>query len=345
MESMSDYIDKKYINLLSPQLENFKDKGNGVYNCRCVYCGDSQTNKSKARGYIFPKEGSFIYKCHNCGKGASLNNLIKEVNPQLHKEYSLERFSDGKKPRSVITGKTRTVKKFQKRPVYLKTSLGKLKKISQLPVDHPARKYVQKRKIPTDQHYKLFYAPKFYEFARTFAPDKFKDIEKDEPRLVIPFINKNGELMGFQGRAFGKSSLRYITIKVNQDAPKIFGLDTIDRSKPVYVVEGPIDSMFLDNCVAMGGADLTEASLKYVGTKDLVFVMDNEPRNKEILSRIEKIIDMGYNVSLFPENIEQKDINDMVLAGLDPIEVQVLISKNTVGGLAAKAKLSEWRKI
>ena len=166
------------------------------------------------------------------------------------------------------------------------------------------------------------------------------EIEKDEPRLIIPFVNKNGELMGFQGRAFGKTSLRYITIKVDENAPKIFGLDSLQRNKPVYVVEGPIDSMFLDNCIAMGGADLTQASLDYVGTKDLVFVFDNEPRNKEILSRIEKIIDMGYNISLFPESISQKDINDMVLGGIDPIELQVIISKNTVSGLSAKAKLS-----
>jgi DNA primase len=309
---------------------------------RCVYCGDSQSNKSKARGYLFPKEGKVIYKCHNCGKGASLNNFIKEINPQLHKEYSLERFSDGKSKRSLSTGKTKSIKRFSNRPRYLKTPLGKLKKISQLALDHPARKYVEKRLIPTDKHFKLFYAPKFYAFAEQFGY-KF-DIKGDEPRLIIPFINGNGELMGFQGRAFGKTSLRYITIKVDEDAPKIFGIDSIDRSKPVYVVEGPIDSMFLDNCVAMGGADLTEASLKYVGTKDLVFVFDNEPRNKEILSRIEKIIDMGYNISLFPESIEQKDINDMVLSGIDPVELQVLISRNTVSGLAAKAKLSEWRK-
>ena len=340
---MSDYIDKKYIHLLSPQLEQFKDKGNDVYNCRCPYCGDSQTNKSKARGYLFPKEGSMIYKCHNCGRGASLNNFIKEVNPQLHKEYSFERFSDGKARRPVSTGRTTTIKKFQKRPSYLKTPLGKLKKISQLGIDHPARKYVLKRQIPSDQHFKLFYAPKFYAFAEQFGY-KF-ETEKDEPRLIIPFVNKNGELMGFQGRAFGKSSLRYITIKVDENAPKIFGLDTINRSKPVYIVEGPIDSMFLENCVAMGGADLTEASLNYIGSKDLVFVMDNEPRNKEIIKRIEKIIDMGYNISLFPESISHKDINDMVLGGLDPIEIQVIISKNTVSGLAAKAKLSEWRKV
>jgi len=341
---MSDYIDTKFINLLSISLENFKNKGNGVYNFRCIYCGDSQSNKSKARGYLFPKGSDTIYKCHNCGKGSSLNNFIKHVNPELHKEYTLEKFSGHQNRHPVSVGKTKTKNKFANRPKYLKTPIGKLKKISQLPVDHPAKIYVENRKIPADKQYKLFYAPKFYEFAKLFSPEKFNDIVKDEPRLIIPFIDSNNELLGFQGRSFGKTFLRYITIKVENDAPKIFGLDSIDRRKPIHVVEGPIDSLFIDNALAMGGADLTGNTLRYIGAKNLVFVFDNEPRNKEILNRIEKVIDMGYSISLFPESIREKDINDMVLSGIDPFEVQSIISNNIFTGLAAKAKLSEWRK-
>jgi hypothetical protein len=340
---MSDYIDAKYINLLSPQLDQFKNKGNGLYNFRCPYCGDSQTNLTKARGYLFNKEGKAIYKCHNCGQGASLNNLIKHVNPSLAKEYALERFGK-KERRKPTTASSKPSLRFQKRPEYLKTPLGKLKKVSQLDNDHPVKQYVAKRKIPQRFHYKLFYAPKFYEFAKQFASDKFEDSGRDEPRLIIPFINRHNQLVAFQGRAFGKSSLRYITVKIDENAPKIFGLESIDRSNPVYVVEGPIDSMFLDNAVAMGGADLTVDALSALGTKDLVFVFDNEPRNKEILKRIEKIIELGYNISLFPDYVKEKDINDMVLAGRDPEEIQAIISSNTFGSLSAKLKLSEWRK-
>jgi transcription elongation factor Elf1 len=339
-----DYIDSKYINILSPQLEQFKDKGNGVYNFRCPYCGDSQTNKTKARGYIFQKEGKPIYKCHNCGQGSSLQNLVKHVNPQLYKEYTLERFAGGEKPKE-NTGSTKTSLRFKKRPQYLKTPLGKLKKVSQLDVAHPVKKYVESRKIPKRFHYKLFYAPKFNAFAHQFAPDKFDVLDKDEPRLILPFLNRNNELMGFQGRAFGKTSLRYITVKIDEDAPKIFGLDAIDRSKTVYIVEGPIDSMFLDNAVAMAGADVSSDSLRLLGANDVVFVFDNEPRSKEIVKRIEKMIDMGYNISLFPDYVEEKDINDMILAGRDVEEIQAIISNNTFAGLSAKAKLSEWKKV
>jgi len=339
-----DYIDSKYINLISASLENFKNKGNGVYNFRCPYCGDSQTNKSKARGYIFQKEGTPIYKCHNCGQGASIPNFIKHVNPQLYKEYSLEKFAGSERTTPQV-GTTKTSLKFKKRPEYLKTPLSKLKKVSQLDPEHPVKQYVESRKIPKRFHYKLFYAPKFNAFAHEFAPEKFDIIEKDEPRLIIPFIDRNKQLVGFQGRAFGKTSLRYITVKIDEDAPKIFGLDTVDRSKTVYIVEGPIDSMFLDNAVAMGGADLSGDSLRILGANDIVFVFDNEPRNKDILKRIDKIVDMGYNISLFPDYVKEKDINDMILAGRDADEIQAIISNNTFKGLSAKAKLSEWRKV
>jgi len=338
-----DYIDAKYINLASASLEHFKQKGGGVYNFRCPYCGDSQTNKTKARGYIFQREGKPIYKCHNCGQGASLNNLLKHINPQLHKEYALERFSESERPTPAPV-KTKTEFKLKRRPEYLKTPLGKLKKVSQLDPSHPVKKYVVSRKIPANFHYKLFYAPKFQSFAHQFAPDKFNVVEKDEPRLIIPFIDKNNQLIGFQGRAFGKTSLRYITVKLDESAPKIFGLDNVNVANTVYIVEGPIDSMFLDNAVAMGGADLSAETLRMIGTDKIVFVFDNEPRNKDILKRIEKVIDLGYNISLFPDYVKEKDINDMVLAGRDPFEIQSIISNNTFSGLSAKAKLSEWRK-
>jgi predicted RNA-binding Zn-ribbon protein involved in translation (DUF1610 family) len=342
-----DYIDMKYLNLLSAQLEKFKDKGNGTYNFRCPYCGDSTSNKNKARGYIFQKEGKPFFKCHNCGKGALLRSLLRHINPQLHSEYSLERFSDGDRgiKKKKIPSSTKTSFRFKKRPNYLKTPLGKLKKVSQLAVNHPVKKYVEGRKIPKRFHYKLFYTPKFNAFAHQFSPENFDIVDKDEPRLILPFINREEELIGFQGRALGKSSLRYITVKVDENAPKIFGLDTVDITKPVYVVEGPIDSLFLNNSIAMGGADVSETSLKELGAEEVVFVFDNEPRNKEILNRIGKIIELGYSISLFPDYVGEKDINDMILAGRDIDEVRSVISNNTFSGLSAKAKLSEWRKV
>jgi len=341
---MSNYIDAKYLNLLGARLEQFKRKSDNLYNFRCPFCGDSQTNKLKARGYVFLKEGTYIFKCHNCGQGSSLKNLIKFIDPQMHKEYALERFGDKKREvRPKVKKKTEF--RFQKRPQYMKTPLGKLKKVSQLQFDHPVKAYIVSRKIPPKYHSKLFYAPKFYAFVNRMIPDKFPEITKDEPRLIIPMIDPDGKLLGFQGRAFGKSTPKYLTIMLDSEAPKIYGLDEIDESNPVTIVEGPIDAMFLDNAVAMAGADLT--GLEYIKKRynDYHFFYDNEPRSKEIVNRIEKLIASGEEVVIFPSGIKEKDVNDMVLAGIDADEIQAIISNNTFKGLMAKAKLSDWRRV
>lgn len=335
------YIDLKYLNILSSQLGLFKRKNDNLWNFRCPYCGDSQRDKTKARGYVFQKEGKYIYKCHNCGQGSTLSNLIKHVNPHLHKEYVMESFGDR------VNEKRR-----EEKPKYKKVDVRKLRKpkwtnyfkginkISQLKIDHPARVYVEKRRIPKSTHYKLFYTPKFYRWVNTIVADKFPNIQKDEPRLVIPFIDENQELIGFQGRAFGNSQPKYITIMLNEDAPKIFGLDTVNWSKPVTIVEGPIDSLFLDNAIAMAGADSARFD-----SKDVVYCWDNEPRSFEIIKRMERAINDGKSIVIFPNGIKEKDINDMVLGGRDPMEIQSIISNNTFNGLRAKAKLSEWRKV
>jgi hypothetical protein len=207
---------------------------------------------------------------------------------------------------------------------------------------HPAKKYIVRRKIPNKYHSKLFYAPKFQQWVNSYIPGKFKEGVKDEPRLIIPFIDQRGNFFGCQGRSFDpKSTLRYITIIVDENQPKVFGLDDIDISKKLYVTEGPIDSMFLPNSIAMAGADLQELPLDKSNT---VFVYDNEPRNDEIIKRLEKTIDRGYNVCIWPGTLQQKDINDMILAGLREPDIKLIIDNNSYRGLEAKMALSVWKR-
>lgn len=337
---MSNYIDAKYLNLVSVQLRNFKRKNDNLWNFSCPFCGDSQHDKTKARGYVFQKENSLIFKCHNCGRGASLANLIKQVNPELHKEYVTERFLEGGERKVEPQPYKKIDIRRMRKPNYVKdTPLSKIKKISQLKWDHPAKVYINKRKIPPKMHGELFYAPKFYKWVNECIPDKFPNIIKDEPRLIIPFIDERNNLIGFQGRAFGKSKAKYITIMLDEEAPKIYGLNRVNWRKPVTVVEGPIDSMFLYNAVAMAGADVARLDA------EMIYCYDNEPRSKEIIARMEKTIDAGFSIVIYPNGIKEKDINDMILAGKDPEEIQAIISSNTFKGLSAKAKLSEWRKV
>jgi len=146
-------------------------------------------------------------------------------------------------------------------------------------------------------------------------------------------------LVGFQGRSLGPSKVKYITVMINDDAPKIYGLDNIRRDAPVFVTEGPIDSTFLRNSIAMCGAD---GDVGKWGISTPVWVYDNEPRNKEITTRISNTIDRGDSVVIFPNNVKEKDINDMVLAGHD---VQSIVESNIYKGLEATLQFTTWKKI
>jgi hypothetical protein len=346
---MSMWIDSKYIGLLSNRLERFSRKDNNLYNFRCPVCGDSQKNKLKSRGYVFENKGSLVFKCHNCGAGLSLGKLIERVDPNLYKEYSLESFSE----RRGSTGNNVPVYKPPQPPDITKivhpkfmkgdSPLKQLKKISQLDHTHPAKQYCVKRKIPAVFHGQLFYAPKFQSWVNTYIPNKFKEGYKDEPRLIIPLLDYDGSFIGCTGRSFApKSSLRYVTIIHKEGRPKVFGLSGIDFSKKVYVTEGPIDSMFLPNALAMAGADL--AGINEIDPTNTVIIYDNERRNDEIIKRLEKMVDLGYNVCIWPVTIEQKDINEMVLAGRQLADIKLIVDRNTYSGLEAKLALTIWKK-
>ena len=334
------YTEIKYLNLLSVRLEKFKKKKDYLWNFRCPICGDSQRNKNKCRGFVFQVKGSLLYKCHNCQYSVPLPKLIEDLDPALYKQYKLEKFKDGKKKRPDM----RKVKKslaFSERMndfqfQVLKTDpLSTLTSITELNTEHPAKEYLLNRRLPIEA---LYFTEKFQEWTNSVKPGTFEDVSQDEPRIIIPFKDKEGNTFGYQGRSIHNSGLRYITILLQEGQPKIFGLNTLDYDKTIYITEGPFDSLFVENCIAMAGADLSGVS--NLGN-DVVFIFDNEPRNKQITSRVDKLINSGHSVVIWPSYITQKDINDMFLAG---IPVQNVIESNTYKGLKATLKFNEWRK-
>ena len=339
---MSLWIDHKYMGLLSFRLERFARKDKNLYNFRCPICGDSHKNKFKARGYAMAKQDKIFFYCHNCGANRSMYDFVKEIDPELHKQYVLETYEEkniGKKQK--INYKP-DISKFS-RPKYMMSVLKDLKKISQLPVDHKAKKYIQSRKIPNPYHAKLFYTPKFCTWINSIIKDKFdeKVLALDEGRIVIPFIDEDGKVYGLQGRALSNTSLRYITIMFDESKPKVFGLDTVDFSKNVYIVEGPFDSMFISNCLAMAGSDM-DSSLFPNARR--VYIYDNEPRSKEIVAKIDKRISNGDKVFIWPEKVKYKDINDCILGGMSPLQIKEMIKENTHESLSAKCIFTNWRK-
>lgn len=336
---MSLYIDTKFVSLVGTKLERFSRKSEYLWNFRCPMCGDSYKNKFKARGYIYRQKSNLFFACHNCGASTSLGNFLKAVDNSLYREYQMERF----KCESAGNVAKPDFSAVQVKPIFNNRTKINLPKISELHDDHFAKQYVKKRAIPQDYWSTLYYASDFAGFVREVLPDYEREIKSDE-RIVIPFYDEKKELLGFQGRALGSSKIKYITIKTNDDNRKIFGLDRLDKSKTVYVVEGPIDSMFLQNSVAMMDAALYNV-VPLLGDLDYVFVFDNEPRNPEVCRHIEKTINMNKKVCIWPSRIDQKDINDMVLSGKLTSEIQSIIDTNTFEELKARLEFLQWKKI
>ena len=321
-----DYVDSKFIGLVSSRLEKFKRVKSNLYNFRCPICGDSKKNKSKTRGYLYAVKANTNFKCHNCGASMSFNNFLKQVDPAVHKQYVLEKFKEGHTGRNFVTEEP----DFKFEAPKFKKKL-KLPKASEDP--RPAG-YLTARKLNPDNFY---YAKHFKKFVNSLK-QTFDDEKHDEERIIIPlYYEKN--LIGLQGRSIKPNPVKYITVMLDDDAPKIYGLDNIRRDAPVYITEGPFDSTFIRNAIAMCGAD---ANVDRWGISNRVWIYDNEPRNREIVNRISKTIDSGDSVVIWPEGIDDKDINDMVMSGLD---VQSVIESNTYSGLQAKLKFTTWKKI
>jgi len=335
---MVDFIDIQYAQMLSGRLDQFKIRHTNPYkiNFRCPLCGDSQKSRSKARGWLLERDNKFSFYCHNCNASQGFSYFLKGQDMQLYNDYVADKFT-GKANNTIKDTKPDDNQFKTKSPVFNKTNpLLKIKKVSQLKHDHAIKRYIEQRKIPSCHHYRLYYAQKFKTWINEVIPDKFPNSRKDEPRLIIPFLDENGKCFGVSARGFDPEGIRYITIMF-EERPKIFGLDKVDLSQPYYIVEGALDSMFLENAISMNGAEGNSNS----ANENAVYVFDAEPRNKEICNRMEKVIKNGHKVCVWPSDVPGKDINEMYLAGVNP---EKIIEENTYSGLTAELKLASWRK-
>jgi len=338
---MSSYIDLKYINSLSSRLKQFKKKNERLYNFRCPHCGDSKKSKLKTRGYLYRVRNDMFFKCHNCGMGQNLANFIKFLDVKLYEQYILERYKSSTpatpepkfdfKPPHFSEGYTQLLADW----------IEQLNTIEELPDNHPAKKYVIKRKIPEKYFDILYYTNEFMVTVNKCYENTYKDLTKDHPRLIIPFYDTIGNIFAFQGRAFFNEQPKYLTIKLDETKQKIYGLERVNFQKHIYITEGPLDSLFIDNCLAAAGADLY---LRNVLPKDITYIFDNEPRNVEIVKRMYKVLDKNCNLFIWPNSIQSKDVNDLILSGKTILEVQNIISNNTHTGLSALNELNNWKR-
>ena len=319
-------IDSKFIGLISSRLQKFKRVKSDLYNFRCPICGDSQKNKSKTRGYLYSVKADMNFRCHNCGASMTLSNFLKEIDPVIHKQYVFERFKTNSTGRGTVVEEPTF--KFEEPKFKTKLSIPSCFEVRR------GREYLESRRLDPQRFY---WAEDFAKFVNSIKPTFRQDVQK-ESRIIIPRYYKTN-LIGIQGRAVDPSPVKYITIMLDDDAPKIYGLDQIRGGAPVFVTEGPFDSTFICNSIAMCGSD---GDVGKWGISDPTWVYDNEPRNREIVRRISDTIDRGERIVIWPSNIHEKDINDMVLAGHD---VQSIVELNSYSGLEANLKFTTWKRI
>lgn len=334
------YIDQLYIPQLSGKLRNFK-RIRDDYNFSCPECGDSKKSTTKARAWLYLRDGKYGFKCYNCNSPISFYGLFKKLDEQLFKQYLFD-----KKVSSnvVIPNYEKPVEK--EKIIASSTMLDDIYCIEEFEESHQAVKYVIKRKIPKDKWSRIYFAPKFMEWVNSIRPDTYKEhsLKYEHPRLIFPFFDENGIPFGFSGRAFGDEAPKYLTIKLDETKDKIFGLDTVDFNKKFYVTEGQIDSLFIENSIAAAGSAFNSKTI--MSNKDnAIICYDNENRSKEIMNSLEKTIKAGFNVFIWPDNIRTKDFNDLVLSGYNKYDIPKLINDNTYHGMRANMRYLQWRKI
>ena len=321
---------------------------------RCPICGDSQKSNYKTRGYVYinpQKRTHFNYKCHNCGYNNTLLYFLKEHVPSLYSPLKKEIMVEYLSHKSLYA-----VEKKEQQPKEIKNVISNvmlesldLMTVDKLPDNHPAKIYCLNRLIPNEKLKRIIYTKNFKDFIEKIYPDKYQRMPADE-RIIFELRDLENNLVGVQGRVIeGKNKKnRFLTLKFDDSANKIYGLDNINKKLPVIVTEGIIDSLFMDNALALTGGDVISNLDEILGIpKSNIFIaLDNEPRSEDTVHRMDMAIKNGYMVHFWTFDTAYKDINDMVLHGKISAEyIQNEILTKSLTGFKARVKFNSWKKV
>lgn len=337
---MATWLEEKYINLVGVSLRHFHRQSRTTFTFRCPFCGDSQKNANKTRGYFFLHQRKYFFKCHNCNESMSLRGFLRRQNPELYAEYQLDRLRQDR-PDLDIQLPSRAAGKQD--PPKTRDVLT-IPSIASLPEDHLAKQYCRNRKLPEASLDHLYFTDNWTKWIEELEWP-YKLPEDNAPRLIIPWFSRQGKLLGAQARRLdvtGKEA-RYITLKSNHtdETLKVYGLDRIDFHKPIYLVEGPLDSWFLPNCIAAMGSDLVRVYDNVLYSYNAVLIWDNEPRNKDVCRTLLGAIMQKLSVVIWPDKLAEKDLNDMAKVGMNVLE---LVQNHTFQGLRAELEFARWKR-
>lgn len=334
---MTLYVDQSFIGQMSYRLPLFRWCSPTLANFRCVICGDSARNEFKRRAYFYKNVSGdgFNFQCHNCGASHSLYTFIDIVFPELLKQYKFESFaSSGNKKHTVIEEAI----PFKK----LEVVFDDVTPVDLLPESHKVVRYLlNERKLPEELLERFLHVEKYVEWLKetTQNPDLHY---KEHSRILIPYTTKNDHIYRYVARSYDCDvAAKYLYTDLDLGS-SIFNIYHVDPKQQVYVVEGQIDAMILGNqAIALGNAKYDQAGLSEFD--DFVIVPDHETRNLNIVSSIEKSINLGMKVCIWPK-FYGKDINDMLKNGLSIDSIKDIIQSNSYQGPLAKLKFNAWRR-
>ena len=334
---MTLWIDQKYVGMISPRLDRFKKKSDKLYNFRCPFCGDSEKDLRKARGYLYVVGDRIAFKCHNCHLPAPFYKFLKHIDPSVANAWKLETFGE---PKNTTREATELVVPKSREPISNPLYAIGADKMQEMDQEHPAVQYLYSRKIPLIYWNDLYYIKDYRRLAEINPAYEGRLLE--EARIIIPFRDKDGRMTGVQGRAMGNNPMRYVTVRFTDD-PLIFGYQYIDPEKMVFATEGAFDSMFVNNGLAVAGSNL-KGITQYVPKDNLALVYDNEPRNKDIVRIMERAIKDGFRLVIWPPTWQFKDINEAILGGVSQKELMETLYTHAYGDLQVKLAIRDWKR-
>ena len=337
----SPWMQEQYIVEAGKSIEGFRKVRDGLYNCRCPICGDSAVDETKRRGYFIQHPDSgWSYYCHNCGAAQGVKWFLKTIDEELYRRYCLEAFRSG-----------RDLSFETKRPEIKAMSVDEqrilgsrlLVRCSNLPKEHDALKYLEGRRVTTEMASRIFWTDDFPNLVKGACGSKYDGSALPQKGVVFPVRNFDLKLVGWQIRDIHSQDKRrrFATCTVQDASGDLcFVPRKLDSSKPVFVVEGCIDALFLNNSVARLQAALWKFQPEQYSC---IYFNDQEPRNKEVVKEISRCVRKGLKTVLLPSDYREMDVNDIAVQfGMGIDDIERLFLENAWNGLTAQIKFSKW---
>lgn len=316
--SLQKYDELKYIYQMS--LRNFIQTQDG-FRCSCPRCNEGNSPNKRRCNILTQKYQWIQISCFNCGMSTNLRTFTQEFFPLLFQDYLRE-----EKEEFIKNLKEGTLQQKEKK---IETSL-----------EHLDIKY--KFRFNTD----YFKPAKNFKKAIDFCK-KRKIIDRIDElwynvnkksvhngMIIFPFCLDDDRFYGFMGRHTEQKTFNVFS---KNDSFKSYNVFQVDQKRPIIVTESIIDSMNIENSIAMVGADLTTGVKQFFEGSELIIAPDND---KTGLRKSVKYCEDKYKVFVWPDEIKTKDFNDLSVSGWSNEKVKKLILDNSYKGMELKTRLT-----